>query len=323
MIDKINALFPSPLQQLNHPLFEQRQIQVFIKRDDLIHPIISGNKWRKLKGNLAQATATKKKGIISFGGAYSNHIHALAYACKQQGLKAVGIIRGEPHYQNNYTLIWARYWGMQLEFVDRQTYRQRHEQDYLTTLQNRYPDHLIVPEGGTNKLALSGVGEVIEELNKQIKYDTLMLPVGSGGTISGLIKADNNMHQIIGIAVLKQAEYLIDEMNALLEHHSYSNWQLLTEFHRGGYAKFSANDCQRLTEFIAITGVPFEPVYSGKMVLALLDLVAQGYFPKHHKIVLIHTGGLQGLGGLIERNLIPNALIKTVQSHLPSVPQVQ
>lgn len=317
------AVTLSPLQPLKHSLFDKHQLEVFIKRDDLIHPIISGNKWRKLAGNLAEAKQLDKKGILSFGGAYSNHIHALAYACQQHNLKALGVIRGELHYQSNYTLSWAKHWGMELTFVDRQTYRRRHDGDYLQQLQQQYPDYFIVPEGGTNSFALSGVGELITELNQQVNYDTLILPVGSGGTISGLIKADKGQHNILGVAVLKQADYLNQEIEQLLATDIFSNWQLLTEFHRGGYAKFSPLDCIRLAHFIKETNVPFEPVYSGKMVLALLDLIEQGYFPAGHKIVLIHTGGLQGLAGQLDRNLLPDELINVAQLHLPSVPQAQ
>ncbi|REL31812.1 1-aminocyclopropane-1-carboxylate deaminase/D-cysteine desulfhydrase [Thalassotalea euphylliae] len=319
----------SPLQIIEHPLFKAHQIEVYIKRDDLIHPIISGNKWRKLKGNLSYAKAKGLKGILSFGGAYSNHLHALAYACQQQELAAKAVIRGEPEYLTNYTLSWAMHWGLEPIFVDRQTYRQREQAEYLAALATQFPDYLIVPEGGSNQLALSGLAELVEELNQQISFDTLMLPVGSGGTIAGIINADQCQHQILGIAVLKQADYLRNNINQLLSTSqnqtakTFNNWQLLTEFHRGGYGKFSDQDCLRLAEFIAQTGVPFEPIYSGKIVLALLDLIAQGYFPAGHKIVLLHTGGLQGLGGQIERGLLPNEFIKAVQSHLPSAPQVQ
>ncbi|WP_286262997.1 1-aminocyclopropane-1-carboxylate deaminase/D-cysteine desulfhydrase [Thalassotalea atypica] len=308
---------PSRLEQIDCSLFKKHRVNVFIKRDDLIHPIISGNKWRKLKGNLAEAKRQNKKGIVSFGGAYSNHIHALAYACHQHKLSSIGIIRGESQYQDNFTLSWARYWQMQFKFVDRKTYRKRHEKDYLAELAIMYPDHFVVPEGGTNSFALSGVGEVISELNQQLDYDTIMLPVGSGGTISGLIKADHDQHEILGVAVLKQNGYLLDEITQLLPNtaHHYGNWRLLEDFHCGGYAKFSAQHCQRIIEFIDESQIPFEPVYSGKMLLALLDLVEAEYFPENHTIVLLHTGGLQGLGGLAERKLI-----KATQWLVPSGP---
>jgi 1-aminocyclopropane-1-carboxylate deaminase len=295
----------SKLQTISHPLFEKHQLNVSIKRDDSIHPIISGNKWRKLKFNLEFAKKHNYAGVISFGGSFSNHIHALAYACQQQGLKSIGIIRGEKEYVNNFTLSMAQKWGMELQFVDRKTYRIREDQDYLAELQKLYPEYLIVPEGGSNTLALTGVGEIITELNQQCEFDTLLTPVGSGGTLAGLIKADVNQHKIIGIAVLKQDDYLAEHVNALLDNSSnYSNWQIMSQFHCGGYAKFSKEDAQKILIFNQQTGFTFEPVYSGKMILALLALIEQQYFPKGHRIVILHTGGLQGIGGLIERNLL-------------------
>lgn len=304
----------SAIQALPHSLFKQHNVEVFIKRDDLLHPIISGNKWRKLKYNLLAAKKLHKHGILSFGGSYSNHIHALAFACQQQGLASIGIIRGEAHYANNFTLAWAQHWGMQLKFIDRKTYRQRYERDYLSTLAQQYPNHFIVPEGGSNALALPGVGEIIEELNQQLSFDTLITPVGSGGTLAGLIHADKQQHQLLGIGVLKQSDYLREEIKQLLpaSTKSFDNWQLLTDFHRGGYAKFSVNDCQRIVDFSQQTAIDFEPVYSGKMILALLDLLEQGFFRAKQRIVLLHTGGLQGLGGMAERGLI-----NPEQWHLP------
>lgn len=295
----------SPLQKITHPLFERHQLSVSIKRDDIIHPIISGNKWRKLKFNLQHAQAHKYIGVISFGGSFSNHIHALAFACHQQGLKSIGIIRGEKEYASNFTLSMAQQWGMALHFVNRKTYRLRENSEYLAQLQLTYPGYLIVPEGGSNTLALGGVGEVITELNQQCEFDTLVTPVGSGGTLAGLIKADNNQHNLLGIAVLKQDGYLTEQVNTLLgDSLHFNNWQIMPEFHRGGYAKFSKEDAEKILSFSRQTGFVFEPVYSGKMILALLELIDQQYFPKGHRLVLLHTGGLQGIGGLIERGLL-------------------
>ncbi len=299
----------SSLQPISHPIFTQHKITVQVKRDDQIHHIISGNKWRKLKYNLLQAQTNGAKGIITFGGSYSNHIHACAFACQQQKLPVIGIIRGEAKNQDNYTLLWAKYWGMQLSFVDRKTYRQRGEQVYLQALQKQYPEHLIIPEGGSNQLALPGVAEIINELNQQADFDTLITPVGSGGTLAGLIVGDKNQHNLLGIAVLKQQGYLENSVQALLpiSAKNANNWRILNDYHLGGYAKFSPQDANKIREFSRVVGIDFEPVYSGKMILALLALIESGYFPAHHRIVILHTGGLQGLGGLIERGiLMPN-----------------
>lgn len=300
----------SKLQPLHHPLFKKHNVHVEIKRDDIIHPVVSGNKWRKLRYNLQHVKQTKSiRGVVSFGGAYSNHIHALAFACFKQNIPCIGIIRGEVKYTDNFTLSWAVHWGMKLFFVDRKTYRRRHDSDYLAELQQQFPHYFIVPEGGSNQLAIAGVSEVMTELTQQTEFDTLITPVGSGGTLAGLIAGDilnNTMHKILGIAVLKHAEYLSDEIKHLLppSAKSHNKWHLLAQLHRGGYAKFSPIDATRLIEFSQITGVNVEPVYSGKMVLAFLDLLEQGYFSNNERIVLLHTGGMQGLGGMIDRGML-------------------
>lgn len=310
-----NAL--SPVVRIPYPLFKQHNIRVWIKRDDLLHPIISGNKWRKLKYNLIHANHGGYQQVVSFGGSYSNHIHALAYAAQQAGLKSVGIIRGEAHHASNYTLGWARHWGMHLHFVNRQQYRLREDPQFLQELQQHYPGSYLIPEGGSNPLALPGMAEVIEQLASQLEFDTLLVPVGSGGTLAGLVAADKDQHQLQGIAVLKQQGYLADAVNQLLpkQAKAYRNWQVQENFHRGGYARFTPKDIRRMQVFIGETGIPLEPVYSGKMVLALLDMIAQGQFSAGQRIVLLHTGGLQGLGGMIERGQL-----NASEWHLPPEP---
>lgn len=307
---KLDNTFEKPklsiLQSLTAPLFDKCQVKVFIKRDDNLHPVISGNKWRKLKFNLRSAKCKSTKHIITFGGGFSNHIHAVAFACYQQKVKSIGIIRGEECNQHNYTLSWARYWGMKLIFVDRKTYKLRNDPHYLSQLQKQYPKYFIIPEGGSNALALPGVAEVINELNQQVKFDTLITPVGSGGTLAGLILGDKGEHNLLGISVLKQAEYINQHITDLLpnEAKQYQNWRVMHQYHCGGYAKFSQQDAIKIREFADMTQINFEPVYSGKMILALLDLVESGYFPAGHRIVLLHTGGLQGLGGMFERKIL-------------------
>lgn len=296
----------SKLQPIYHPIFAKNKLQVSVKRDDKIDNIISGNKWRKLKYNLRQVKSSNAKGVITFGGCFSNHIHATAFACYQQKIPVIGIIRGEESSQNNYTLAWAKYWGMQLIFVDRKTYRLRDDRDYLQQLQQQYPDYTIVPEGGSNTLALTGVAEIIEELDQQAEFDTIMTPVGSGGTLAGLILGDQEQHKLLGVSVLKQQDYLEKQVKNLLPARakSYNNWAIFHQYHCGGYAKFSRQDAEKIREFNQISAVDFEPVYSGKMILALLDLIESGYFPAKHHIVLLHTGGLQGLAGMYERGIL-------------------
>lgn len=299
----------SNIQKISHPLFSHHNVEVFVKRDDLIHQVISGNKWRKLKFNLKSLNADSDT-ALTFGGSYSNHIHAFSYACFVNNIPCIGVIRGEAEFANNFTLSWAKHWGMHLHFVDRKTYRRRSDTDYQNELRSLFPNVTIIPEGGSNKLAIAGVSEVIHELKQQINFDTILTPVGSGGTLAGLISGDSvancKQHQILGVAVLKQAEYLIEEVKDLLspQGRQHKNWQLLTEFHRGGYAKMSTQSLDRLIDFNNATGITFEPVYSGKMVLALLDLLQQGYFKPRERIVLLHTGGLQGLGGMLEQGRI-------------------
>lgn len=296
----------SPITPIIHPLFTKKKLNVLIKRDDLIHPIISGNKWRKLQENIVIAKTQGYKGILSFGGAYSNHVHALAFACYQENINCIGIIRGESHYENNATLTQARKWKMDLKFITRQEYRERNDSAFIAQLQARYPDYYIVPEGGSNKAALVGVGNVIQELDEQCEFDTLIVAVGSGGTLAGIVNADENRHALYGVPVLKNAEYLYDSIKQLLPDQAltYNNWQLLLNYHGGGYGKFSEQDANTLIDFIKKTKIPLEPIYSGKMILALLDLVKKDHFKPGEKIVLVHTGGLQGLQGLSEQNRI-------------------
>jgi len=328
---------PSPLQKIEHPLLDLWQLTLFVKRDDLLHPEISGNKWRKLKYNLLEARRQKLDHILSFGGAYSNHIHALAAAGFHFGFKTSAIIRGESWYANNPTLKQALAWGMELQFVTRQEYKQRAEPAYLQSLQNAYPKAFIVPEGGSNRFAIRGVMEALQEIQQQADrpVDHIITATGSGGTLAGLIAGvaqsqpqpkvtgDNavlkNTHylnqeivsqsqlqpKVTGIAVLKNAHYLNQEIVSLLELAKIkqnNNWCLQTEFHHGGYAKVPPELNHFCAQFSLQTGIPVEPIYTGKMFYGLFKLIEQGYFKPGEHIVALHTGGLQGLEGLKEKN---------------------
>lgn len=294
---------PSPLQVLTHPLLTAKSITLSVKRDDLLHPDISGNKWRKLKHNLLYAEANNKDHLLSFGGAFSNHIHALAAACNHFKFKSTGIIRGENHYAANPTLSQVQQWGMQLQFVDRKTYRLKEQTEYLDTLQSQFPNAYIIPEGGSNNLAILGVEEVVTELMQQSTQpiDHLFTATGSAGTLSGLMSGvlkHSHTTQVHGIAVLKNAHYLEQSVVDFVAQAEQLNWHLHTNFHEGGYGKISpplADFCRGFTQH---TSIPIEPIYTGKMFYAIWRLIEQDYFSAGSHIVALHTGGLQGLAGL-------------------------
>lgn len=289
---------PSPLQPVRHPLLDAWGVRLWCKRDDLIHPTISGNKWRKLKYHLQQASLQGKTHLLSFGGAYSNHIHALAAAGFRAGLRTTGIIRGEPETASNATLSAARGWGMELLFVDRQSYRRRQDPDWLARFEA--PDTLIVPEGGSSPLAIPGVAELVAEV--PFSPDLWVLPCASGGTLAGLIAGKRAPERILAIAVLKGGAFIQEEVCRLHPGAATTpGWRIALEHHDGGYAKFSQELWRWVQAFSAQTGLPLEPIYSGKAMWGLFRELAAGRIPRGSEIVFIHTGGMQGLAGLKEQ----------------------
>ncbi len=297
----------SPLQLITTTETQRHGVRLYIKRDDLIHPLISGNKWRKLKYNLISAKNNNIKNLISFGGAYSNHIHALAAAGNLYNFNTMAIIRGEEDL-NNPTLNQIKKMGMQLKFVTRLEYKQRHNRLYLQNLQQQNPQALIIPEGGTNGVALKGVAEIITELSQQLDNSHFICtPCGSGGTTAGLIIGTQNNTKVLSFSVLKNANYLIDEINQLVLHcgKPKTNWLFIDDYHCGGYGKITPELIAFIEQFYRQTRIKLEPIYSGKMFFGLFDLIKQGYFPAGSNIVAIHTGGLQGINGFKQRGLLP------------------
>lgn len=284
-------LAPSPEQAFTPDWPGADRVNIWIKRDDLLHPIISGNKWRKLKYALEKLLAQQPRHIISFGGGYSNHLHALAYCCYQLQIKLTAVIRGD--YSANLTPMLQDLlcWGSDIQYVERKTYRLRHQADYLVKLKQQYPDAHIIPEGGSQVDAIAGVAEIVSELTND--YDYILSPVASGGTLAGLITATEQQHtKVIGIAVLKGQGYLENLVKGFLPaNNKADNWQILHQFHQGGYGKTN----EQLTQFCQQqTAIPLEPVYSGKLFYAVQQLIAIGYFQPNSRILLLHTGGLQG-----------------------------
>ena len=270
-------------------------ISLTIKREDLNHPFISGNKLRKLKYNLLQAKAENKEALLTFGGAFSNHIAAVAYAGKEQGFKTIGIIRGDELWdkiEQNPTLRFAQENGMKFEFVSRDDYRLKNENAFIEKLRNKFGDFYLVPEGGTNELAVKGCEEILIE--EDSAFDYVCCAVGTGGTISGLINSAMPNQKILGFPALK-GDFLTDEIRIFAKK---DNWNLISDYHFGGYGKVNLELIEFINTFFEETKVPLDPIYTGKMVFGVIDLINKNYFPAHSKILLIHTGGLQGIDGM-------------------------
>lgn len=270
-------------------------VTLVIKRDDLIHPIVSGNKFRKLKYNLRQAKAENQDTLLTFGGAYSNHIAAVAFAGKEHGFKTVGIIRGnelQNEFAQNPTLQFAHDCGMQFDFVSRADYRKKLEVDFIEKLTSKWGRFYAIPEGGTNALAVLGCQEILQE--EDSRFDFVCCCVGTGGTISGLINSAQPHQKILGFPALK-GDFLTEE---ICKFATNDRWELIREYNFGGYAKISNELVDFINRFLLETGIPLDPIYTGKMVFGVIDLMRKDYFPKDSKILVIHTGGLQGIDGM-------------------------
>ena len=269
--------------------------QVSLKPDYLIHPTVSGNKYRKLKYNLQKAQSENYKGILTFGGAFSNHIAATAAAGQALNIPTVGIIRGEElasKIELNSTLNYAQSCGMQLEFVSRSVYKQKTDPAYLKTLLESFEDFYIIPEGGTNALAIKGCEEILTE--EDHTFDTICCAVGTGGTIGGLINSSLPTQKIIGFPALKGG-FLNED---ICKFATQSNWELWEAYHFGGYAKVDSKLITFMNHFKTTFKIPLDPVYTAKMMYGIFDAIHTGEIPKDAKVLAIHTGGLQGIEGM-------------------------
>lgn len=298
--EQINQILslPSPLQKLDDETFIANRIEVFVKRDDLIHSEISGNKWRKLKFNLIDAQNQGIRQIVTFGGAFSNHIYATAAAGKYFGFETIGIIRGdELNEDSSETLRFASKCGMKLHFVTRTEYKEIRENPQNNSIILSYNHSKLIPEGGTTPLALAGVGEMIDEIIEQlgIAPDYILCPVGTAGTISGIIANTDSKTKVIGVCVLKNGLYLLNEIMDLTEKcngKSNQNFEILWNEHHGGYAKKTSELIDFVSKFNVEHNFEIEPIYSGKMFFAFYKHFSTMIEPDS-KVVLIHTGGLR------------------------------
>lgn len=278
------------------PIHFPNGIELFIKREDLLHPVISGNKFRKLKYNLAEAKRLGYKKLLTFGGAFSNHIVAVAGAGKEFGFVTIGIIRGEElidKIEENPSLQFAHEHGMQFHFIDRTSYRDKTTPEFLSKLEQMFGSFYLIPEGGTNDLAIKGCEEILTSEDKR-EFSHICCAIGTGGTISGIINSSSENQQIIGFSSLK-GDFLSEVICNFVQK---KNWNVNCTYHFGGYGKVSEELIDFLNQFYQETKIPLDPVYTGKMMYGIIDLIKNNYFPPHSKILAIHTGGLQGIEGM-------------------------
>lgn len=295
-------LLPSPLEEITLPLFKEKGLTVYVKRDDLIHPEISGNKWRKLKYNLQEADKQKLKTLLTFGGAYSNHIAASAAVGKLFDRNIIGVIRGEETLPLNPTLQQATEDGMQLFYASRSEYKKKNSTNFIELLKQVFGDFYLIPEGGGNKLGVKGCQDIVTEIDED--FDYILTDCGTGATLAGICNALTGKQKVIGIPVLKGGEFIEDEVKTLLED-DYLNvkdkLELQTAYHFGGYAKYTMELIDFMRDFYTKTKIKTDPIYTGKLFYAFMDLVKKNHFPQGSKIVVVHTGGLQGISGFEER----------------------
>ncbi len=270
-------------------------VELYVKREDKIHPFVSGNKYRKLKYNLLEAKNNGFDTLLTFGGAFSNHIAAVASAGNAFGFKTIGIVRGEElgnKISENSTLSFAKENGMQFKFVSRELYRNKTSESFLNDLKEEFGDFYLIPEGGTNKLAVKGCEEILN--TEDNTFDYICCAVGTGGTISGLINCSKPSQQVLGFPALK-GDFLKEDISKFA---TQTNWKLITDYHFGGYAKINEELVTFINQFKIDNQVSLDPVYTGKMLFGIMDLINKNYFPKGSKILVIHTGGLQGIEGM-------------------------
>ena len=287
----------SILNKINEPFIQEQGIELWLKRDDLLHPVISGNKWRKLKYILDHALSLNTHKIISMGGAYSNHLHALAYVGNKLGIATAAKIRGERPEVLNPTLSDLDTWGMTLEFVSRSEYRQLRTYKDYNSLPGMQTGEYWLPEGGAMELALLGVAELVNEI--EIDYDVLCVPCGTATTLAGIINAVSEDKQVLGFSALKGASFLSADVQQMIINkpcHN-KNWFIELDFHFGGFAKVSPALLDFIKNFERAHSIQLEPIYTGKMLYGIYALIKQGFFKPGQRIIAVHTGGLQGNRG--------------------------
>jgi 1-aminocyclopropane-1-carboxylate deaminase len=288
----------SPLIEIDLSKYGFAGYSLIIKREDLLHPFVSGNKFRKLKYNLKAAQAQNHTTLLTFGGAFSNHIAAVAAAGKELDFKTIGIIRGDElkdKISENPTLSFAHDCGMQLYFVSREVYRSKNDSEFINSLKEQFGNFYVLPEGGTNALAIKGCEEILTETDMSFNY--ICVSVGTGGTMAGLVKASNDNQQVLGFSVLNGTF----QTSKIEKYTSKTNFEITDAYCFGGYGKIDTDLIRFMNGFKNKTNIPLDPVYTGKMMFGIMDLLKKGYFKENSRIFAVHTGGLQGIEGMNQK----------------------
>ncbi len=289
-----------PVQKIDDPFLKGTGVSLSILRTDLIHPVVSGNKWFKLKYNLIQARAQGKSCLLSFGGPWSNHLHALAEAGHLYNFQTIGLVRGELSSPLNSCLEDAKKAGMLLEGISRSIYREKENPDYLQSLQQRFPDAFVIPEGGANSEGVAGCADLTRYYDEQ-QFDLVCMACGTGTMLTGLASA--SAIPLLGFQVLKGTNYLDHQIRTNFLKFgltSHCNWSINDKFHFGGYAKTTEALLRFIKRFERTNEIPLEPVYSGKMLYGLYELIKKrDFFPQNYRIMVVHGGGLQGKRGFL------------------------
>ena len=309
MDDLVTAL--PPLQTIADPWLANQRMHLSILRLDQIHPTVSGNKWFKLKYNLRQARTEQHHTLLTVGGAYSNHLYATAAAGRAYGFGTVGVVRGEAHATLNPTLQFCQDQGMQLHYVSREAFRHRDKADFRKALQQEFGRFYFLPEGGSNALAVRGCTEIISTASS---FDYVACCVGTGGTLAGIVTSTKGNTRVLGFSALKEGTFLADEVDRLTRAHNggvYDHYRLIHDYHFGGYARVTPVLIDFINAFYRTTGIPLEPIYTGKMLYGLYDQIKQGAFPKESHILVVHSGGLVGIAGFNQRYSKKNLRILT------------
>ncbi|HEY3685096.1 MAG TPA: pyridoxal-phosphate dependent enzyme [Streptosporangiaceae bacterium] len=284
-------LLPSPVAEVRDERLTRAGVRLLVKRDDLIHPEIPGNKWRKLKYNLAAARQQGHETLLTFGGAYSNHIQATAAAGHYYGFATVGVIRGEEHRPLNPSLAYAAGQGMRLTYMDRITYRRKHEAEVIGGLRERFGDFYLLPEGGSNALAVRGCAELPAEIGES--FDVICCAVGTGGTLAGIAAGQPEGRQALGFSALKGGAFLHGDVTRLQTEaygRTTGNWSIDLDYHLGGFAKRTPELDAFIADFRARHGITLDWVYVAKMMYGIFDRADRGAFPSGAVIVAVITG---------------------------------